>query len=141
MRGFDRADYDKWDNTEEKALVTLLESEGHTVKRVAENYYADVESEQDGTTVFSEAEVKTAWTDDWPTHWAEIRIPGRKQRLLKKYNNNVTFYVFRKDLKQVWRIKGSQLKLENLKAAYGKNISSGERFFHIPYTEVELVCL
>jgi hypothetical protein len=139
MRGFDQKDYNKWDNTAKKALVRVLQQEGHEIQRVSENFYADVESKKDGETIYSEAEVKTAWSKDWPNNWSEIRIPGRKKRLLKKYNNKVTFYVFRKDLKQVWRIKGEQLKDSNLKSAFGKNISHGEKFFHIPYQEAELV--
>ena len=79
---------------------------------------------------------------DWPTHWAEIRIPERKGRLIEKYegeNGVLNFYVFRKDLKQVWRIKDTSLTKDRLREAYGRNIVKGEKFYHIPYTEAELI--
>lgn len=138
-RPFDRDLYEKHDNPAKKALVDVLESKGHRVMSVAENYYADVVTEYDGSTYYSEAEVKTAWKDDWPTHWAEIRIPERKKRLLQKYNSKVNFYVFSSDLKKCWLIKGSQMTDDTIRQAFGRNIHKGERFFHIPYTEAELI--
>jgi hypothetical protein len=42
-------------------------------------------------------------------------------------------------MKQVWRIKDTQLTDESLKEAFGRYISKGEKFFHIPYTEAELI--
>jgi len=88
--------------------------------------------------------VKVAWTNDWPSHWAEIRIPERKKRLVKMYaeqNGVLNFYVFRKDMKQAWRIKDTCLTEESLAEAKGKYIRKGEKFFHIPYTNAELVIL
>ena len=53
----------------------------------------------------------------------------------------LNFYVFRKDLKQAWRIKDTLLTKESLKEAKGRYIRPGELFFHIPYTKAELVKL
>ena len=33
MRGFDQKDYNKWDNTAKKALVRVLQQEGHEIQR------------------------------------------------------------------------------------------------------------
>ena len=56
-------------------------------------------------------------------------------------NGVLNFYVFRKDMKQAWRIKDTCLTEESLAEARGKYIRKGEKFFHIPYTNAELVVL
>ena len=141
-KNFSRALYQAYDKKAKDTLVDLLESKGHTIVNTEENYFVDVVSQKDGYTYFNEAEVKVAWDGDWPTHWKEIRIPERKQRLLDKYEGNngvLNFYVFREDMKQVWRIKDTLLTKESLAEAKGRYIQKGELFFHIPYTEAELV--
>ena len=135
---FDQERYDKFDGKAKNALVSYLEQEGHSIKRVKENYLADVVSTKDGETFYSEAEIKTAWKEGWPEDWKDLRIPGRKARLLQKHAT-ITFFVFRGDLKECWIVKGGQLTLESLKQAYGPKISKGEMFFHIPVKEAKLI--
>ena len=135
---FDKKRYEEFDGKAKDALVSYLSQEGHTIKRVKEDYLADVVSIKNGETFYSEAEVKTAWKEEWPSDWKELRIPGRKARLLQKHAT-ITFYVFRSDLKECWIVKGEQLSLDSLKPAYGPKISKGEMFFHIPVNEAKLV--
>ena len=138
---FSRALYDAYDAPAKTTLVQYLQSVGHEITNAEEDYNVDVVSTKKDYTYFNEAEVKVAWSGDWPTHWAEIRIPERKGRLIEKYegeNGVLNFYVFRKDLKQVWRIKDTSLTKDRLREAYGRNIVKGEKFYHIPYTEAEL---
>ncbi len=139
---FSRALYEAYDEPAKNALVSLLKKKGHTIVNTEENYYVDVVSQKGGYTYFNEVEVKVAWDGDWPTHWSEIRIPERKQRLLDKHgseNGVLNFYVFRKDLRQAWRIKDTSLTEDRLREAHGRNILKGELFYHIPYTEAELI--
>ena len=141
-RQFSKALYDAYDAPAKTTLVQYLQSIGHEITNTEENYNVDVVSTKKDYTYFNEAEVKVAWSGDWPTHWAEIRIPERKGRLIEKYegeNGVLNFYVFRKDLKQVWRIKDTSLTKERLREARGRNIVKGEKFYHIPYTEAELI--
>lgn len=139
---FNKSLYEAYDKLARDALVSYLESQGHTIVNVEENYNADVVSQKNGLTYYNEAEVKTAWKGDWPTHWAEVRLPERKKRLKEKHKDGVlNFYIFRPDFKQAWRIKDTLLTDENLKEAKGRYIPKGEKFFHIPYTEAELVKL
>jgi len=138
---FDQNLYDKFDNPAKTALINILENQGHRIMSVAENYYADVVSEYEGETYHSEAEVKRAWKEEWPTSWSEIRIPERKSRLLKKYNNKVNFYVFNNGVTACWYIQGKQMTNDTLRTAFGTRILKGERFFHIPYTEAKLITL
>ena len=143
-KSFSRALYEAYDEPAKDALVSLLKSKGHTIVNTEEDYYVDVVSQKGGYTYFNEAEVKVAWDGDWPTHWSEIRIPERKQRLLDKHgseNGVLNFYVFRRDLKQAWRIRDFLLTQESLGEAKGRYIRPGELFFHIPYTEAELIIL
>jgi hypothetical protein len=143
-KSFNRALYEAYDEPAKQALVKLLEAKGHTIVSTEENYYVDVVSQKNGYTYFNEAEVKTAWKTDWPTTWADIRIPERKQRLIDKHgveNGVLNFYVFNKDMTQAWRIKDTLLTRESLAPAFGRNIRKGELFFHIPYTSAELVKL
>ena len=141
-KNFSRALYQAYDKKAKDTLVKLLKDKGHTIVNTEENYFVDVVSQKDGYTYFNEAEVKVAWDGDWPAHWSEIRIPERKQRLLDKYdgtNGVLNFYVFREDMKQVWRIKDTLLTKESLAEAKGRYIQKGELFFHILYTSAELV--
>ena len=141
-KSFNRALYEAYDQQAKEALVKHLVAKKHVIVNTEENYYVDVVSQKHGYTYFNEAEVKVAWDGDWPTHWTEIRIPERKQRLLNKYEGDdgvLNFYVFRKDLKQAWRIKDTLLTKESLKEAKGRYIRKGELFFHIPFTQAELV--
>ena len=141
---FSRALYEAYDAPAREALVKHLEGKGHTIINNEENYNVDVVSQKGGYTYFNEAEVKTAWTADWNTSWKEIRLPARKQRLIDKHagvNGVLNFYIFRPDFKQAWRIKDNQLTQESLKTAKGRYITHGEKFFHIPYVEAELINL
>ncbi len=141
---FNRALYEAYDTPARDALVSYLEAKAHTIINNEENYNVDVVSQKGDYTYFNEVEVKTAWKADWPTHWTEIRIPERKQRLLDKHegvNGVLNFYVFRPDYKQAWRIKDTLLTRESLKEAKGRYIQKGEKFFHIPYIEAELIKL
>ena len=141
-KAFNRALYQAYDQKAKDALVEHLRNKNHVIVNTEENYFVDVVSQKHGLTFLNEAEVKVAWTGDWPAHWKEIRIPERKQRLLDKYEGDdgvLNFYVFREDLKQAWRIKDTLLTRESLDEAKGRYIRPGELFFHIPYTEAELI--
>lgn len=141
---FNKSWYDKYDNVAKQTLVQHLQEKGHAVGDVKEDYNVDVVSTKEDYTYFNEAEVKRAWKGDWPTHWAEIRIPERKKRLVEMYKKEkgvLNFYVFRADLKQVFRIKDTSLTPDRLKEAVGRYIREGEKFFHVPYTEAELINL
>ena len=141
---FNRALYEAYDTKAKDALIAYLLKKDHVLVNTEENYHVDVISQKHGYTYFNEAEVKVAWDGDWPEHWKEIRIPERKQRLLDKYqgeNGVLNFYVFRKDLKEAWRIRDYLLTRESLAEAKGRYIRKGELFFHIPFTDAELIIL
>jgi len=139
---FDKQMYDMVDGPAKNALVKILESQGHTIVDTSETYYADVVSEKGGVTYYNEAEVKLGWKGDWNPTWTEIRIPERKKRLKEKYKDDtgvLNFYIFSNGYEYAWRIKDTQLTEEGLKEAKGRYIKKGERFFHIPYKEAELI--
>ena len=139
---FSRALYEAYDAPAKEKLAEYLVGAGHEIADMKENYNVDIVSTKKDYTYFNEAEVKLAWKGDWPTHWKDIRIPERKGRLLEKYegeNGVLNFYIFRKDMKQAWRIKDTSLTEDRLREAHGRNILKGELFYHIPYTEAELI--
>ena len=139
---FSRALYEAYDAPAKEKLAEYLVGAGHEITDMKENYNVDIVSTKKDYTYFNEAEVKLAWKEEWPTHWKDIRIPERKGRLLAKYegeNGVLTFYIFRKDMKQAWRIKDTSLTDDRLREAHGRNILKGELFYHIPYTEAELI--
>lgn len=139
---FNKALYDAYDQPAKTELVRYLKQQGHEIVDTQENYYFDVVTRKNGNIYYSEAEIKLSWRGDWPTDWKEIRIPERKKRLLDKSEKGfLNFYVFRKDLKQCWRIKDTLMTDDRVKKAFGKRIVSGEMFFHVPYEEAELICL
>ena len=45
------------------------------------------------------------------------------------------------DLTACWKIRGSQMSDDTIREAKGRYIMKGEKFFHIPYKEAELVTL
>lgn len=141
---FSRALYEAYDGTAKDALIIVLLSKGHQIENAQETYYVDVVSSKGGNTFYNECEVKVGWSGEWPKTWEEIRIPERKVRLLDKYQQQrgfLNFYIFDKDLKQAWRIKDTSLTKERLKEAKGRYIQKGEKFYHIPYTEAELITI
>ena len=81
-RPFSKALYEAYDAPARNALVIYLEDNGHTIVNNQENYNVDVVSQKNGLTYYNEVEVKTAWKGDWPTHWAEVRLPELKQSWL-----------------------------------------------------------
>lgn len=143
-KAFSRALYDAYDTPARAALVAYLEGKGHVVVSNEENFGVDLVTQKEGYTYFNECEVKTAWKSDWPTHWTEIRIPERKQRLLDKHkgvDGVLNFYISSMDMTQAWRIKDTLLTPDSLREASGRYIQKGELFFHIPYTQAELIKL
>ena len=141
---FSKTMYDLVDKPSKETLVKYLESQGHTISSTEENYYVDVVSRKGGHMYFNEVELKVGWTGDWNPQWKEIRIPERKSRLLDKYSDVtgfLNFYIISGDWKHMWRIKDSLLLTESLKEAKGRYIKKGEKFFHIPYTQAELIVL
>ena len=59
--------------------------------------------------------------------------------MLSKHKGNLTFYIFREDMQQAWRIDSSLLTDDKLKEARGRNIMKGEQFYHIPYVDAQLI--
>ena len=142
-RPFSRALYEAYDGKAKDRLVEYLESVGHTIVSTKEDFNVDVVSQKGDYTYFNEAEVKTGWKGTWNPSWAEIRLPERKGRLVNMYKDKgvLNFYIFRADMQQAWRIKDTLLTQEGLKEARGRYIVKGEKFFHIPYTDAELIDL
>ena len=80
----------------------------------------------------------------WPSEWEEVRIPGRKQRLVKKYQDeidNLFFYVLNCEYTKAWKIKGSQMTDDVIKKPSFARVDRRETFYHIPYTEAELIII
>jgi|SRR6056300_618264 hypothetical protein len=136
---FSKSLYGKYDGVAKDTLINHLLKDGHILVDSSESYDADVVTEKLGEKHYSEAEVKTAWKGDWPTNWAEIRIPERKKKLLSKHGNNLKFYIFSGDMAKAWCIDSKLLTDDKLREATGRNIYSGEQFYHVPYTEAELI--
>ena len=146
-RKFQPQSYEENDNKAKTAITSYLESNGHTILDMKEDYSFDIKSEKNGGMYYSEVEMKNQWTGDWNPKWTEIRIPYRKFKLVNKYkemqgnNTYCNFYVIRQDAAQAWRIKDFQLTKECVKEIWLANARRKEYFFHIPYTEAELINL
>ena len=146
-RKFQPQSYEENDSKAKTAITSYLESNGHTILDMKEDYSFDIKSEKNGGMYYSEVEMKNQWTGDWNPKWTEIRIPYRKFKLVNKYkemqgnNTYCNFYVIRQDAAQAWRIKDFQLTKECVKEIWLANARRKEYFFHIPYTEAELINL
>jgi|TARA_R100000951_G_scaffold64782_1_gene54643 hypothetical protein len=146
-RKFQPLSYEENDSKAKTAIKSYLESNGHTILDMKEDYSFDIKSEKNGGMYYSEVEMKNQWTGDWNTKWTEIRIPYRKFKLVNKYkemqgdNTYCNFFVIRQDAAQAWRIKDFQLTEDCVKEIWLANARRKEYFFHIPYTEAELINL
>jgi len=141
---FNPVNYKLYDKLGRDKLEEYLVAKGHSILHNQEDYNVDLITMRDGFTYFNEVEIKLAWSGDWPTNWAEIRIPSRKKRLVEMYKNDkgvLNFYIFSKDMDRVWRIKDTLMTEDRIRVAKGRNIYKGESFFHIPYQEAELILL
>ena len=146
-RKFQPQSYKENDSKAKIAITNYLESNGHTIIDTEEDYSFDIKSNKNDSKYYSEVEMKNQWTGDWNPKWKEIRIPYRKYRLINKYKkiqDNKTFCNFdiiRSDCEKAWRIKDFQLTKECSKEIWLGNAKRYEYFFHIPYTEAELIKL
>jgi|TARA_R110000751_G_scaffold84210_2_gene168631 hypothetical protein len=142
---FNLTTYNLADGIAKKTISDYLIKNGHEIINMKENYWFDIESKKNDNIYYSEVEIKSGWKGDWNPSWKEIRIPYRKRRLINKIQDmegdNIffNFYVLRQDLKKAWRIKDNIVAESEVKEAYGRYITKGEVFFHIPYEKAELV--
>ena len=93
---------------------------------------------------FFEVEIKYAWKGEWPDDWKEIRIPYRKQKLIDRWlkefpGDALTFVIFRNDCEMAWYITGDDVSNSEVKEVSNRNVSQGEKFFHINVENAELV--
>lgn len=146
-RRFQPQSYAENDSKAKTAITSYLESNGHDILDTEEDFSFDIKSKKKESMYFIEVEMKNQWKGDWNPKWKEIRIPYRKFKLLNKYKEMQSeetycnFFVIRQDCKQAWRIKDFQLTKECAKEIWLANARRYEYFFHIPYTEAELVNL
>lgn len=144
-RKFQPQSYKENDSRAKTVISNYLQSNGHNILDTEEDFSFDIKSEKNGGMYFIEVEMKLPWTGDWNPSWKEIRIPYRKYKLINKYKQMegdktyCNFYVIRSDCKKAWRIKDFQLTKECAKEVWLANARRYEYFFHIPYTEAELV--
>ena len=149
-RKFRPSSYNRNDSKAKDTIISYLKNLGHTIVSTKEDYSFDITSHMEDTIYFSEVEMKNQWTGDWNTTWEEIRIPYRKHKLINRLHAlNTTqegtryldFYIIRRDCKAAWKINSSLLETCEVKEAWGGRILKGEQFFHVPYTEAELITL
>ena len=146
-RRFQPQSYEENDSKAKTVITDYLISNGHNILDTQEDFSFDIKSEKNDGMYYTEVEMKNQWTGDWNPKWTEIRIPYRKYRLINKYKEMqgdktyCNFYVIRQDCKQAWRIKDYQLTEDCAKEIWLANARRKEYFFHIPYTEAELINL
>jgi len=144
-RKFQPQSYKENDSKAKTVITNYLQSNGHNILDTEEDFSFDIKSEKNGDMYFIEVEIKKQWTGDWNPKWKEIRIPYRKYKLINKYKQvegdktYCNFYVICSDCEKAWRIKDFQLTKECAKEVWLANARRYEYFFHIPYTEAELV--
>ena len=140
---FDKVLYDQTDGKAKRKIKKYLHSKDHIVQDSKEYYKCDVKSISGrGIITFSEVEIKLSWEGEWPTSWRDVRIPYRKKKLLDEIESDLTFYIFRKDCKEMWIIpdyiikeKGSVVEVPN------RYVREGEQFYSIPVESIKKVKL
>jgi len=126
---FSKTLYEKADSKAKNIMRTYLEKQGHKLKKDVEQYYCDIEG-MDGHGW--EVEIKYSWKKEWPEAWEDVRIPYRKNRLLKqKGEENITFYVLNSECKQAWEITGEVVAAADQVEVPNRFVPEGELFFSI----------
>jgi len=151
IKPFDKDLYDKSDPPAKKAMIEWLSLNGYVNIDDKETKSFDLvcnKVDHDISTIeprkyFYEVEIKFPWKGKWPEHWKDVRIPFRKERLIKRWqeefsNDKLTFVVFRNDCKQAWHIAGQTVAESKVKKAYGPK-TGNEDYFHINVEDAELV--
>jgi hypothetical protein len=136
---FNRQTYDECDPRAKAGLLKIYEREGHAIVNEKETMGPDLVTEKGGITYYSEGEIKLSWkTDDWNSSWKDVRIPGRKKRLVDNYEN-LTFYVFNKAATRCWKIESKSLSdtmLQTPDEWWNKN---KEEFYVVPVEKATLM--
>ena len=145
-KSFDKALYDVADAKAKECMIGWLKEKDHAHIKSNETTFFDIISFVDHGLPrhLYEVEIKYSWRSDWPDSWEEIRIPYRKVRLLEKWKAEcpdalLTFVVFRNDCKKAFHIDGNTLLISQVMEVSNRNISKGEKFFHIPIEDTYLV--
>ena len=149
-RKFQKASYEMNDARAKKALSDYLISEGYNTHPETENYLFDLKATKDNKEELFEVEVKNQWGKTWNPTWVEIRIPGRKQRLIDLWKKDFpylkfTFVILNTTIDQGWFIPADVVDesrvgtIQNSKRIGEPHLK--EPFFHIPVERAELKTL
>ena len=134
---FDKKLYDKADPLAKGAMVKWLQKNNYEFINPKETYGVDITCSKDGVPYFFETEIKYGWKDVWPDRWLEIRIPYRKNEIIKKWmrdgsKGTLTFVIFRPDCKQSWFMGGLIVWQSDVKVVrhpynkgYGASVKTG----------------
>ena len=149
---FDKNLYDQADSTAKGAMIKWLHLNGYINIDDKETMSFDLvcnKMDHDVSYIkpkeyFYEVEIKYSWKGEWPEGWKEIRIPFRKQKLIDRWQKDfpdekLTFVIFRNDCQQAWHISGKTVSESEVKEVSNRNVSKGEKFFHINVKDAELV--
>lgn len=135
---FDRKLYEANDDRAKKRLIEILERQGHVIIQTSETMKCDLVSRYYGNVYYHEVEVNNSWNNDWSNNFKFVRCFGRKWRLTKLYPHGLRIWQFNKDLSQVWKYSGNELKPDYLRDVYGRKMYSDERMFYIPIDKCKL---
>ena len=112
------------------------------------DFYFDVSAKKDKN-YFFEVEIKNQWGSSWNPAWKEVRIPERKNRLIKRKEKDypdcdLYFVVFNTNCSQAWFIKDSLVNESSVGTIQNSRQPKDsphlkEPFFHIPVEKAKLI--
>lgn len=149
-RDFDPVSYQENDPRAKQAFRAYLLGQGFYDIHIIEDYYFDISAKYKGKKHYFEVEVKNQWSDSWPSSWTELRIPGRKKRLIQKHkdlhtNTTLTFIVLNTDLTKAWVVDSDVLEsspigtIQNSSRVGAPHLK--EPFFHVPISDARGIFL
>jgi len=147
-RTFDRESYNQNDARAKKAMVGYLTEQNFSDIIAKEDFYFDVSAKKDKN-YFFEVEIKNQWGSSWNPAWKEVRIPERKNRLIKRKEKDypdcdLYFVVFNTNCSQAWFIKDSLVNESSVGTIQNSRQPKDsphlrEPFFHIPVEKAKLI--
>tara|TARA_R100001369_G_scaffold73196_1_gene101731 strand:+ start:1544 stop:2011 length:468 start_codon:yes stop_codon:yes gene_type:complete len=149
---FDKALYNVADTTAKEAMIKWLRKNDYINIDDKETMSFDIvsnrlqDTDENLINYFFEVEIKYSWKGEWSEKWEEVRIPYRKHKLVDRWLNKfpsdlLTFVIFRNDCQQAWFISGDVVSKSEVKEVSNRNVSKGEKFYHINTKDAKLVTL
>ena len=134
---FDRELFNETDGTARDSARTYWKSLGHTVEDHPDRYAVDLIVDTGTETFYCEVEIKKVWTGA-TFKYDTLQIPERKAKFAK-LDKPAYFMIFNKERTHAFICSHTALLESPVVEVPNKYVYSGEMFFQVPISKLDLV--